>query len=142
MDKLSKNIFYGVTIGFSVVFTIWIYLAGKTTVGTPISYGLILMYILIVLSIGVALALAVKGLMNKPKSAIMFIVGFGALLVLGIIGYLMDNHVVNDNYRKYGVDTESYSGIIGGSLIATWIIFGASILITVYASFSDFFKRL
>lgn len=142
MNKLSKNIFYGITLGLSIFFTIWIFGAGKTTVGTPVSYGLMLMYILTALAILVALVLSAKGLVNKPKSAIMSGVGVGVLIVFVIIGYMIDDHKVTPSYTKYGVDTETYSGIIGGSLIATWIVLGASILITVYASFSDFIKRL
>lgn len=142
MNKLAKNIFYGITLGLSIFITIWILGAGKTTVGAPVSYGLILMYILTVLAILVALVLSAKGLINKPKSAIMSGLGIGLLIILIVIGYMIDDHKVTLSYTKYGVDTETYSGIIGGSLIATWIVLGAAILITVYASLSDFIKRL
>lgn len=142
MNKLSKNLFYGITIGVSTLVTIWIFVAGKSSVGTPVSYGLILMYILTVLAILAALALSVKGLMNKPKSALMSGIGIGVLLLLIVIGYLLDGHEVSQSYIKYGVDTPSYSGVIGGSLIATWIVLGGAVLLTLYASLSDFIKRL
>lgn len=142
MGKLAKNIFYGVSLGLSVLITIWIFAASKSNVGAPVSYGLILMYALTLMAIVVALILSVKGMINKPKAALMSGIGIGVLLVLIVIGYAMDDHKVTTSYTKYGVDTETYSGIIGGSLIATWIVLGGAVLLTLYASLSDFIKRL
>ncbi len=142
MGKLAKNIFYGISLGLSVLITIWIFGASKSGVGAPVSYGLILMYILTVMAIIVALALSAKGMFNKPKSALMSGIGVGVLLLFVIIGYFMDDHKITTSYTKYGVDTEVYSGIIGGSLIATWIVLGGAVLLTLYAALADFIKRL
>lgn len=142
MNKLAKNIFYGITLGLSVIITIWIFGASKSNVGAPVGYGLYLMYILIVLAIIAALMLSFKGMVDKPKSALMAGIGFGAMILLIVIGYAIDDHELTDGYAKYGVTTETYSGIIGGSLIATWIVLGGAVLLTVYAAFADFIKRL
>jgi hypothetical protein len=142
MGKLAKNIFYGISLGLSVLITLWIFGASKSTVGAPVSYGLILMYILTVMALIVALALSAKGMVNKPKSALMSGIGIGVLILFIVIGYFMDDHKITTSYTKYGVDTELYSGIIGGSLIATWIVLGGAVLLTLYASLSDFIKRL
>src|SRR5688572_8681831 len=103
MNKLAKNIFYAISIGLSVVLTMWIFIASKSKVGAPVSYGLYTMYILTIMSIIAALMLSVKGLVNKPKSALMSGVGIGVLLLFIIIGYFMDDHEVMPNYTKYGV---------------------------------------
>lgn len=142
MNKLAKNIFYGLTFGLSVILTIAIYLVKKKDVASPIGYGLILMYILFGLAILVALVLAVKGMIDKPKAALMTGVGVGVLILLVIIGYFVDDHTLRHNYAEYGVTTEKYSGIIGGSLIATWVIMGLTILLTVYAAITDIIKKL
>lgn len=142
MNKLAKNIFYGVSFGLSVMLTIWIISAGKTKVGMPVSFGLTLMYILMGLAVVSAVMLAVKNLINKPKSAILFGIGIGLLVILIAIGYMMDNHKVMSQYPKYGVSTETKSGIIGGSLIATWIILVGAVALTLYAALADFIKKL
>lgn len=142
MNKLAKNIFYGISLGLSVLITFWIFGASKSNVGAPVSYGLTLMYVLIVLAIISALMLSFKGMVDKPKSALMAGVGVGVLILLIVIGYALDGHELTDTYAKYGVTTETYSGIIGGSLIATWIVLGGAVLLTVYASLADFIKRL
>lgn len=142
MNKLAKNLFYGITLGLSTLVVAWIFGASKSGIGTPVSYGLMLLYSLLVIALVAALALSAKGLMNKPKSALMSGIGIGVLLVLIVIGYFFDGHEVTTTYTKYGVETETYSGIIGGSLIATWIVLGGAVLLTLYASLSDFIKRL
>ncbi len=141
MNKLSKNIFYAITIGLSVIFTMMILLAGKNDVGGPVGLGMILMYILLVVTLLSSVALAVKSLMQKPKSAMMFMVGLGILTVLIIIGYFSDSAVLQPNWAEFGVDTVFYSRIIGGSIIATYIILVGAVALTFFASIRDFIKR-
>jgi hypothetical protein len=142
MSKLAKNIFYGLAFGLSALMIIWIFISKKSTVGKPVNFGLVMLYVLLVLAVIAALMLSIKGLIINVKSAIMFGVGLGVMLLLVIIGYALDNHEVMKNYPNYGVSTETYSGIIGGSLIASWIILGGAVVLTLYAAISDFIKRL
>lgn len=142
MNKLSKNIFYAITIGLSVVFVGLILFASKGNEGTSVSMGLVLMYILFIIAILTALILAIKGLVNNPKSAKFSFIGLVALLVMVLIGYFTDNHQVKDNYKEFGVSSESMSGLIGGSLIATWIILFGAVALTLFASVKDFIKKL
>ena len=141
MNKLSKNIFYAITIGLSVIFTMMILLAGKNDVGGPVGLGMILMYILLVVTLLSSVALAVKSLMQKPKSAMMFMVGLGILTVLITIGYFSDSAVLQPNWAEFGVDTVFYSRMIGGSIIATYIILVGAVALTFFASIRDFIKR-
>jgi hypothetical protein len=142
MNKLFKNVFYGLTFGLTAVIFIWIFFVKKADIGNPVSYGLILMYVLFILAIACALILSINGLLFKPKSAIMFGLGLGVLVLLIVIGYAIDDHTLQNQYAKYGVTTTTYSGIIGGSLIATWIILGGAVLFALFASISDLIKKL
>ncbi|MDP2175632.1 MAG: hypothetical protein Q8K70_06935 [Bacteroidota bacterium] len=142
MNKLSKNIFYGITIGLSVLFVGMILFSGKNSVSGPVSMGLTLMYILMILGLMVAVALAIKGLVDKPKSAITVSIGVGVLLILILIGYFADDHTLKPKWVDYGVSTKGYSGLIGGSLIATWIILAGAVGLTLFASLRDFIKKL
>lgn len=142
MNKLSKNIFYGISIGLSVLFVGMILFSGKNSVSGPVSMGLTLMYVLMILGLIVAVALAVKGLIDKPKSAITVSIGVGVLLILVLIGYFADDHTLKPKWAEYGVSSEGYSGLIGGSLIATWTILAAAVGLTLFASIRDFIKKL
>jgi hypothetical protein len=142
MNKLSKNIFYGITIGLSVLFVGMILFASKNSVSGPVGMGLTLMYILMILGVIVAIALAIKGLIDKPKAAIGAGVGLGVLFILILIGYFLDDHTVKTNWADFGVSTPGMSGLIGGSLIATWIILAGAVALTLFASLRDFIKKL
>jgi hypothetical protein len=142
MNKLSKNIFYGITIGLSVLFVGMILFSSKNSVSGPVSMGLTLMYILLILGIIAAVVLAVKGLIDKPKSAIVVSIGVGLLLILILIGYFADDHALKPKWAEYGVSTAGKSGLIGGSLIATWIILAGAVALTLFASLRDFIKKL
>lgn len=141
MNKLSKNIFYAITIGLSVIFTMMILFANKNEVGGPVGLGMILMYIMLLVTLLASVALAVKGLIQKPKSAIMFLVGLGILGALIIIGYISDSSTLNPKWAEFGVDTVTYSRLIGGSIIATYIILVGAVALTFFASIRDFIKR-
>lgn len=142
MNKLFKNSFYLISLGLSIFFCIAIYFVSAKSQPGYISGGLILMYVLMGLSMLVALGLAVKGMIDKPKSAVMTLIGLGVLGVVVLIGYLMDDHAVKPGYADFGIDTPAMSGLVGGSLIATWIIMGLAILLTIYAAVLDFIKKM
>jgi hypothetical protein len=142
MNKLAKNIFYGISIGLSVLFVGMILFSGKNSVSGPVSMGLTLMYVLLILGLVAAVVLAIKGLVDKPKSAIVVGIGVGVLLVLILIGYFTDDHTLKPKWVDYGVSTEGYSGLIGGSLIATWTILALAVGLTLFASVRDFIKKL
>ena len=115
--------------------------ANKNEVGGPVGLGMTLMYIMLVVTLLASIALAIKGLIQKPKSAIMFLVGLGILGVLIIIGYISDSSVLNPKWAEFGVDSVTYSRLIGGSIIATYIILVGAVALTFFASIRDFIKR-
>lgn len=142
MNKLVKNIYYVLVFGLSTFICLAILFSKGSGLQKFVSSGLILMYTLILVSLLTTIVLAVKGMVDKPKSAMMTVSGLVVMGVLVAIGYFMDDHSIKSTYVQYGVETEKMSGLIGGSLIATWIILGAAVAITLVASVMDFVKKL
>ncbi len=141
MNKLSKNIFYGITIGLSILLIVWIFAASKDNKQSPVGLSLVLMYVLFIAAIVTALALAIKSLIDNPKSLKNTLIGVGVLFLLLVIGYFLDSHEISESWAEFGVTTPFFSGIIGGSLIATWLILAGAIFLTVFASIKGIFKK-
>lgn len=142
MNKLAKNILYGTGIGISLILTIAIYMSGRSQVSFLVGSGLILMYVLIVFAVVAAVVMAISALKNSPGKGKWVAISIGVLLLLIGIGYVMDSRLVKNSYLEYGINTSSASGLIGGALIATWVVLGLAILVSLYTAFSDFKNRL
>lgn len=142
MSKLFRNLFYLISIGLSVFFCIAIFVVSTGKQSGFISGGLVLMYVLMGLGLLAALFLAAKGMIDKPKSAVMTLIGLAVLALVVLVGYFMDDHIVEPNYAEFGISTPAMSGLVGGSLIATWIIMGIAIALTLYAAVMDFIKKM
>jgi hypothetical protein len=142
MNKLAKNILYGTGIGISLILTIAIYMSGRSQVSFLVGSGLILMYVLIVFAVVAAAVMAISALKNSPGKGKWVAISIGLLLLLIGIGYGMDSRLVKNSYLEYGINTSSASGLIGGALIATWVVLGLAILVSLYTAFSDFKNRL
>ncbi len=142
MNKLAKNILYGTGIGISLILTIAIYMSGRSQVSFLVGSGLILMYVLIVFAVVAAVVMAISALKNSPGKGKWVAISIGVLLLLIGIGYGMDSRLVRNSYLEYGINTSSASGLIGGALIATWVVLGLAILVSLYTAFSDFKNRL
>lgn len=142
MNKLAKNILYGTGIGISLILTIAIYMSGRSQVSFLVGFGLILMYVLIVFAVVAAAVMAISALKNSPGKGKWVAISIGVLLLLIGIGYGMDSRLVKNSYLEYGINTSSASGLIGGALIATWVVLGLAILVSLYTAFSDFKNRL
>lgn len=142
MNKLAKNIFYGTGIGISLILTIAIYMSGRSQLSFLVGSGLILMYLLIVAAVIAALVMAIKALKNSPGKGKWVAISIGVLLLLIGIGYGLDSRLVKNSYLEYGISTSSASGLIGGALIATWVVLGLAVLVSLYTAFSDFKNRL
>lgn len=142
MNKLAKNILYGTGIGISLILTIAIYMSGRSQLSFLVGSGLILMYLLIVAAVVAALVMAIKALKNSPGKGKWVAISIGVLLLLIGIGYGLDSRIVKNSYLEYGISTSSASGLIGGALIATWVVLGLAVLVSLYTAFSDFKNRL
>ena len=142
MNKLAKNILYGTGIGISLILTIAIYMSGRSQVSFLVGSGLILMYLLLVAAVIAAVVMAIKALRNSPGKGKWVAISIGVLLLLIGIGYAMDSRLVKNSYLEYGISTSLASGLIGGALIATWVVLGFAVLVSLYTAFSDFKNRL
>lgn len=142
MNSLVKKIIYVVFFSIAVLNAILIYSSSGKSMSNHVGWGLIVMYVLIALSFIAALLLAVKALVLNPSSGKMVAGGIILLLVLLVVGYFIDDKEVMPKWKEYNVVTESKSGLIGGSLIATWFILFGAVGLTLFASISDFIKRL
>ena len=142
MRTLTKNIIYGIGIGLSLVLTIAIYISERDMMAKLVSAGLILMYVLLVLAVMAAVLMALKAARNAPGKGKWALIAFGIVVVLTAIGYFFDNHSIKEVYLEYGVNTTFKSGLVGGTLIATWMVLGIAIALSIYTAFTDFKNRL
>lgn len=142
MNKIAKNILYGTGIGISLILTIAIYMSGRSQLSFLVGSGLIMMYILILFAVFAAIIMAISALKNSPGKGKWVAISIGILLLLIGIGYGLDSRLVKNSYLEYGISTSSASGLIGGALIATWVVLGLAVLVSLYTAFSDFKNRL
>jgi phosphatidylglycerophosphate synthase len=101
-----------------------------------------MMYVLLIIAIIAAFFMAIKSIRNTASKGKWTLLSVGVLVVLIFLGYLLDNHQIKEAYLQYGISTEVKSGIIGGSLIASWIVLGIAIVFSIYTAFTDFKNRL
>lgn len=142
MKNLTKNSIYGIGIGLSLVLTIAIYISERDMTAKLVSAGLILMYVLLVFAVLAALLMAFKAAKNTPGKGKWSLIAFVFIVILSGIGYFTDSHSIKEAYLEYGIDTSFKSGLIGGLLMATWMVLGIAIIISIYTAFTDFKNRL
>lgn len=142
MNKLAKNLLYVIGIGLSLLMTIGIYISGHNTKTSIVGAGLIMMYLLLLIAIVAALLMSVKAIRNSSSKGKWTLISLIVLLLLIGIGYLIDNHQIKEAYLQYGISTSLSSGIIGASLIATWMVLGIAVLLSLYTAFTSFKNRL
>jgi uncharacterized membrane protein YecN with MAPEG domain len=97
---------------------------------------------MIVMAVISAIVMAVKTIRNSPGKRKWVIASIGILLILLGIGYFIDARTVKNSYLEYGIQTTTASGLIGGALIATWVVLVVAVIVSLYTAFSDFKNRL
>lgn len=142
MNSLIKKIIYIIFFSIAVLNAILIYSSTGKSMSNHVGWGLIVMYVLIAISFIAALLLAVKALILNPNSGKMVAGGILLLLILLTVGYFIDGKELLPKWKEYDVVTKTKSGLIGGSLIATWFILAGAVGLTLFASVADFIKRL
>lgn len=142
MNSLVKKIIYIGLFSIAILNALLIYMTKGKSMSFNVGWGLITMYVLMAAAFILAIFLAVKSLVLNAKSGKMVLIGIGILLVLIGIGYAIDDKEVLDGWKSFKVTTSSMSGLIGGSLIATWFILFGAVGLTLFASIFDFIKRL
>lgn len=142
--KLVKPVLFGIL--FLLVFIFLFSILGEdqeilksTKESKSVNFGFTITFTLITIAILSVIAMVVIGLTNKPKAAIVSLVGLVAIVVLYFIGYSMDSGELLQSYTKGGViETQSQSKMVGGVLNATLFV----LLIAVGFSFATSIKDL
>lgn len=136
MSRIGKMIFYGVVVLLLAISFIILFGVENskeiqiTKESNGVSMGLGLAYILSAIGVLGILAIAIKGMVNKPKSAVKTGIGLAIIVVLFIIGYAIDGGTTTDAWKEFGVTTSASSKMIGGALIMMYIgLFGGLLLV-------------
>lgn len=147
MSKTAKIIFYGVVIALLLLTFVFIFGIENTKVieqtknSTGVNIGLGLTYVLAGLGVLGMLAIAVKGMIDRPKSAIKVGIGVGVALVIYLIGYLIDGGTTTEAWKEFGVETSSSSKRIGASLIMMYISLIGGLLLIIFGPFLRLIKK-
>ncbi len=98
-------------------------------------------YIAFGLCVVLALLFPIINIISEPKNAVRVLVGLGALVLIGIISYLLSSNEFSAlQLLEYEV-SESGSRLIGAAVIATYFIACASVIAVLYAELSNLFKK-
>jgi len=147
MSKIGKIIFYGIVILLLLATFITIFgiedtkIIEKTKKSAGVNLGMGLAYVLSGIGVLGMLVIAIKGMIDKPKSAIKTAIGAGLILVLFLIGYMIDSGATPANWQAFGVKTASNSKFIGGSLIMMYIGLFAGVLVIIFGPFIRLIKK-
>ncbi len=85
------------------------------------TYGLYAAYILVVLALLLAIVLPLISAVSNPRSLLGTVVGLVGIAIVFFIGYSLADNEVTTIYTKFGI-TESSSKLVGGALIAMYIL--------------------
>lgn len=105
-----------------------------------INIGLYLAYIALVAAVVLLLVFAVKGIITNGKGSRPALIGFGILLAIVIIAYVLSPAETGDFYTKYGVSPKQVK-IISAGLITTYIIGIALLVLTLISATVKLFKK-
>ncbi len=103
------------------------------------TYGLYLAYILIGLGILLAIVLPLISAFSNPKALIGTAVGVVIIVAVFFIGWAIASNEVLPAYAEENI-TPASSKIIGGGLIAMYIMIGIAIVTILFSELSSIFK--
>jgi hypothetical protein len=147
INKLIRPIGFGVVIVLLFIFLIMIFgedadVVKNSKSSSAVTFGFWLTFVLLLGVIVAVFMMSGRGLINKPKSAIIAAGGFVALILFFFIGYAIDAGEVSESYLKGGIETPSQSKRVGGILNATIIVMGFAILFSIAMSVKDLINRI
>jgi hypothetical protein len=125
--KIVRGVFYAV-VSVILVYVLYKVSGDGADAAVGSNVGLILTYILMGLAIAATLAAAVGGILNHPKSAMKFIVGLGAMALIGFIGYAISGGEVLDSYIDYGIESKTGSKMVDVGLYTAYAVLGATVI--------------
>jgi len=104
-----------------------------------INIGLYLAYILIAIAIVTAIVFPLVQTFGDFKKAKGGLIGFGVLVAVLLIAYSVSPAETGLFYEKKGI-SPNMSKMIGGGLVATYIVFAGVVISIVYAEVAKWFK--
>lgn len=147
INKYIRPVSFGIVILLLLIFLIMAFgedadVVKNTKSSSAVTFGFWLTFVLLFSVIVSVFMMTIRGLINKPKSAIIAVGGFAALLLFFFIGYAMDAGEVAESYIKGGVETKGQSKRVGGILNATFIVMGFAVLFSLAMSIKDLINRI
>ncbi|WPP53193.1 hypothetical protein [Catalinimonas niigatensis] len=103
------------------------------------TYGLYAAYILVGLALLLAIILPLISALSNPRSLLGTIVGLVGIAIIFFIGYSLSSNEVTTVYTRFGI-TESSSKLVGGALIATYILVIIALVGIVFSEVNKIFK--
>ncbi len=104
-----------------------------------INIGIVVTYILLFVSVAGAILFPVVQTFGNLKKAKSSLIGIGIALALFLISYAVSPAETGPFYEKFGI-SPTFSKVIGGGLVATYIITIAVLLSVVYSQISKWIK--
>jgi hypothetical protein len=146
--KLIRPVSFGIVFLLLLIFLVMLFgedqdllKSGKDSKSVAFGFGLT--YALIGIAIAAILTLVVTGLRNKPKSALVSLLGFAAIVIFYFIGYGLDAGELPASYVKGGViETSSGSKMVGGILNATLFILLIAVGFSAVSSIKDLINKI
>lgn len=105
-------------------------LAAIISIFAPLSVGLPIMYLLMILAVLGAILFPLVYMIKHPKESKMTFMGMLILFTIFLIGWVLSGGEVTEKYELLNVNATE-SKLIGGSLIAAYIIGFLAIVFTV-----------
>lgn len=106
---------------------------------TAINIGFIILYALMIAAVIGVIVFPLIQMLSDLKSAKGALIGIGAILVVFLISYAISTPEVGAVYDKYNV-SPNFSKVIGGGLIATYIMFAGVIVSILWSQISSWLK--
>jgi hypothetical protein len=131
-DKLSRLLAYALG-GIGLVFTLLIFFGGDDALEGNVGASIWVSIGMFFLAIGLAVFSAVRGMIINPASLKGSAIGFGALVAVLLISYLMSS---GSDYESYKNISESGSRWVSTGLNATYIMSLLSIVAVLLSSVS------
>lgn len=104
-----------------------------------INIGIYITYVLLFVAVAGAIVFPVIQTFGDLKKAKGSLIGIGAALVLFLVSYAISSPETGAFYDKFNI-SPNFSKVIGGGLVATYIITIAVLLSIVYSQVSKWIK--
>ena len=104
-----------------------------------VDIGLYLAYLLIIIAMVAAIVFPLIYVIKHPKEGKDILIGFGAMLAIFLISYLIASDNVLPGWTEYGVGPTEAKFISAG-LIAFYILMIVAVVTALYAEISKLFK--